>query len=394
MLPDYYEFYNPPKLLSGNFALENIPSALENLKAENPLLLCDQILKKIGTMQIVMDALVSGGVTPGGSFTEIPADSSALVINQIAGLYRSLNCDSLIAVGGGSVLDTAKGVRMLISQNVDNIMDVMGCEIIDCGERVPFIAIPTTAGTGSEATMVAVILDPLKNIKMEFISYQLLPDVAVLDPRMTLTLPPRITASTGMDVLCHAMEAYTCLQKNPLSDAFAVGALEMIRENLRTAVRNGKDPKARLAMANAAFMGGSAFSNSMVGMIHAIGHALGGVCHVPHGEAMTILMPYCMEYNFDILEDLYRELLLYIAGAEVYASTPKSERGRKTISCIRQMSSELHESCGLPVRLSETKTKREDFEKVAQTAMKDGAMIVNPKQVNLKDVLNILEKAF
>jgi len=394
LLPDYYEFCNPPKLLSGNFALENIPEALEDLKAKKPLLLCDQMLAKIGTMQTVIDALVSGGITPGGSFTEIPADSSSLVVNQIAALYRSLNCDSLIAVGGGSVLDTAKGVKMLISQNIDNIMDAMGCEIIDCGERIPFIAIPTTGGTGSEATLVAVILDPVKNAKMEFISYHLLPDVAVLDPRMTLTLPPRITAATGMDALCHAVESYTCLQKNPISDAFAAGALEMIRENLRTAVNDGKNAKARLAMANAAFMAGTAFSNSMVGVIHAIGHALGGVCHVPHGEAMTILMPYCMEYNFDVLEDLYGELLLYIEGAEVYAVTPKAERGRKMISSIRRMNSEFHESCGLPVRLRETKARKEDFERVAKAALNDGAMIVNPKQVSQQDVLNILEKAF
>lgn len=394
MLPDYYEFYNPPKLLSGNFALENIPGALADLKAKKPLLLSDQMLKNIGTVQTVTDALLSGGMTPGGSFTEIPADSSSLVVNQIAALFRSLNCDSVIAVGGGSVLDTAKGVRMLISQNADDIMNVMGCEVIDCGERVPFIAVPTTAGTGSESTMVAVILDPVKNIKMEFISYHLLPDVAVLDPRMTLTLPPRITASTGMDALCHALEAYTCLQKNPVSDAFATGAIEIIRGHLRTAVNNGKDAKARQAMANAAFMAGAAFSNSMVGMIHAIGHALGGVCHVPHGEAMTVLMPYCMEYNFDVLENLYGKLLLYLAGDEVYAGTPGEERGRRTISIIRQMTAEFHESCGLPMRLSETKAKREDFEKVAQAALKDGAMIVNPKQVGRQDVLNILEKAF
>ena len=394
MLPNCYEFYNPPKLLSGNFALENIPTVLKDLRAKKPLLLGDRTLEKIGILQTVTDAMASGGITPAGSFTEIPTDSSSLVVNQIAALYRSLSCDSLIAVGGGSVLDTAKGVRILISQDSGNIMDLMGYETIDCGKRVPFLAVPTTAGTGSEATMVAVILDPVKKIKMEFISPHLLPDVAILDPRMTLTLPPRTTASTGMDALCHAVEAYTCLQKNPVSDAFAVVALETIRENLQTAVRNGRDEKARQAMANAAFMAGAAFSNSMVGMIHAIGHALGGVCHVPHAEAMTVLMPYCMEYNLDLLDDLYGKLLLYLAGAEVYASTPQKERGRRTISWIRQMTSGFHESCGLPMRLGETKAKREDFANVSQAAMKDGAMIVNPKKVGRQDVLNILEKAF
>lgn len=393
-LPDYYEFCNPPKLLSGRFALENIPSVLTDLRAGKPLLLSDAMLQKIGILRVVSDAMISGGTPPAGSFTEIPADSSADVVNRAAKLYRSLGCDSLVAVGGGSVLDTAKGVRLLISQGLDDIMEAAGYETVDCGERVPFVAVPTTAGTGSEATEVAVILNPDKQVKMEFISGHLLPDAAVLDPRMTMTLPPRITASTGMDTLCHAVEAYTCLQKNPPSSAFAVSAIEMVRDFLVEAVRNGKNRDARLAMANAAFLAGAAFSNSMVGMIHAIGHALGGVCHVPHGEAMTILMPVCMEYNYEKTGDLYGELLLPLAGPETFAATPKEQRGRETISVIRRMSEELHGLCGLPVSLREEGVKRESFEQVAQTALNDGAMIVNPKYVGKEDVIAVLDRVY
>lgn len=394
MLPDYYEFCNPPKLLSGKFALENIPSALTDLRAKKPLLLSDPVLEKIGALRMVGDALISGGTAPGGCFTEIPPDSSSAVVNQAAELYRSLGCDSLVAVGGGSVLDTAKGVEFLVSQEIGDILLAMGCETIDCGRHVPFIAVPTTAGTGSEATAVAVILNPEKQIKMEFISGHLLPDVAVLDPRMTLTLPPRTTASTGMDALCHAVETYTCLQKNPLSDAFAKSAVELVRDNLSEAVKNGKDKRARHAMANAAFMAGAAFSNSMVGVIHAIGHALGGVCHVPHGEAMTILMPACMEYNFDKVGDLYGELLLPLAGPEAFAAVPKERRGRESIAVIRKMTREFHDFCGLPVALRETAAKREKFPQVAKTALNDGAMIVNPKFVGEQDVLDLLNKSY
>lgn len=394
MLPDYYEFCNPPRLLSGSFALENIPSVLTDLRAKKPLLLSDAMLEKIGLLRTVSDALISGGIAPGGSFTEIPADSSAAVVNRAAELYRSLGCDSLVAVGGGSVLDTAKGVRLLVSQELDDIMDAMGCENVDCGLRVPFVAVPTTAGTGSEATMVAVILNPEKQVKMEFISSHLLPDAAVLDPRMTLTLPPRITASTGMDALCHALEAYTCLQKNPLSDAFAVSAVGLVRDFLPGAVKNGKDANARLAMANAAFLAGAAFSNSMVGMIHAIGHALGGVCHVPHGEAMTILMPPCMEYNYEKVGDLYGELLLPLAGPEAYAAAPAEKRGYETVAAIRRMTEDFHGFCGLPSSLRDAGVRREDFGQVAKTALNDGAMIVNPRYVGEEDVLAVLEKAY
>ena len=178
------------------------------------------------------------------------------------------------------------------------------------------MAVPTTAGTGSEATLVAVVANPALQVKMEFLSYHLLPDVAVLDPRMTETLPPRITASTGFDALVHAIEAATCLQRNPVSDSFAERAIRQITQSLPRAVKNGRDRRARMAMANGSLLAGAAFSNSMVGLVHAIGHALGGVCHVAHGDAMTILLPAVMQYNLDKCRERYGELLLHVAGPE------------------------------------------------------------------------------
>ncbi len=394
MIPNYYEFSNTTKILSGEYALENIPVELKALGAKKALVLCDETLKKIGTMQIVLDAFLGKGIEIGETYTEIPPDSSIEVIEKIVQIYLDKECDSIIAIGGGSVIDTAKGVRMMISQNVKNIMELAGCEMISYGKHIPFVAIPTTAGTGSEVTLVAVILNKCQNIKMEFISYYLLPDIAVLDPRMTISLPAKITAATGMDALCHAIESYTCLQKNPLSDSYATAAINLIRENLIEVCKNGNDKKRRLAMANASLMAGVAFSNSMVGIIHAIGHALGGVSRVPHGEAMAILMPYCMEYNLDKMGELYAELLLPLAGEEVYASTPKAERAKKTIETIRNMQQELNKLTGLPLTLSEKQVKKEDFEKIAKTATNDGALIVNPKNAEVKDIIEILNRAY
>lgn len=393
-LPDYYEFQHAAKILSGRFALENIPVELKNLGAEKPLLLSDAVLEKIGTLQIVADALAAGNVEIAGKYTDIPADSSVEIVNAIAKQYRALGCDSIVAVGGGSVIDTAKGVRMLLSTGQKDMIALMGCENIQRGMSVPFVAVPTTSGTGSESTLVAVIKNEARKLKMEFISYYLQPDVAVLDVRMTETLPPKMTASTGMDALCHAIEASSCLQKNPISDAYAAAAIAMIRDNLKKAVQDGKNKEARLALSNASMMAGAAFSNSMVGIIHAIGHALGGVCHVPHGDAMTILLPYGMEYNKEKAEDIYGELLLHLAGAEVYASAAKEERSQKAIDAVRKMSRELHEICGLPVRLQDVGVKKEDFEAVARTAMNDGAMIVNPRQAGKEDIIRILEAAY
>ena len=209
----YYEFKLPAKILSGDGALEHIPHELDSLGAHRPLLLSDQGLEQVGTVKIVQAALRQGGMAAAETFCRIPPDSSIQVVNQIAGLYRQAQCDSLIAVGGGSVIDTAKGVGMVLAQAGSDLLDSAGCEVLPRGAHVPFVAVPTTAGTGSEATLVAVVANPALQVKMEFLSYHLLPDVAVLDPRMTETLPPRITASTGFDALVHAIEAATCLQR-------------------------------------------------------------------------------------------------------------------------------------------------------------------------------------
>ncbi len=394
MLPKYYEFQNSAKILSGKFALENIPLELKMLNAKRPLFLSDDTLNKIGTVKIVLDAIEKqDDVVVGEQFTNIPPNSDLDLIKRIVNIYKEANCDSIIALGGGSVIDTAKGVRMVLSQNVEDINELMGAEILTYGKHIPFVAIPTTSGTGSEVTAVAVILDKLRQIKMEFISYYLLPDVAVIDPRMTETLPKKIAASTGMDALCHAIEAYTCLQKNPMSDAYAISAIKLIGENLIDSVEKDKK-EAKIAMENASMMAGVSFSNSMVGLVHAIGHALGGVCHVPHGNAMNILLPYCMEYNMDKIGEEYGRILLYLAGEDVYLNTKKENRGEKLVDIIEEMKERLNKLTGIPITLKEAGVKEEDLNEVAKKAINDGAIIVNPKEARYEDVLNILRKAY
>lgn len=394
MIPKYYEFQNAAKILSGELALENIPHELRALGARNVLVLTDKTLEKIGTLQTLIDAIGNQEIQVADVFTDIPQDSSIEIIDKVVAKYQELQCDGMIALGGGSVIDTAKGARMVLSQDKENIMDLAGCELISYGKHIPFVAIPTTSGTGSEVTLVAVILNKVKNIKMEFISYFLVPDVAVLDPRMTLTLPAKTTASTGMDALCHAIEGYTCLQKNPLSDAYATSSMEIIRDNLIDVTKNGENKQKRLAMANASLMAGVAFSNSMVGIIHAIGHSVGAVARVPHGDAMAILMPHCMRFNLDKLQAEYAKLLLYIGGEEIYMNTPAEQRANKTIECIESLLQELHKISGLPTTLSQAGVKKEDLPSIAEKSLNDGAMIVNPKQANYEDVMKILEEAF
>ena len=394
-MSSYYEFQLPEKILSVDGALEHVPHELTLLGAGRPLLLSDRGLEKVGTVDTVTAALAQGGMTPAKVYCDIPADSSIQVVNTIAALYRESGCDSLIAVGGGSVIDTAKGVGMVLAQAGSDLMASAGAEVLPRGAHVPFVAVPTTSGTGSEATIVAVVKDPEAQVKMEFLSYHLLPDVAVLDPRMTETLPPRITASTGFDALVHAIEAATCLQRNPVSDSFAEKAIGLICGNLMAAVVNGRDRKARMALANGSLLAGAAFSNSMVGLVHAIGHALGGVCRVPHGEAMTILLPAVMQYNLSKCRDRYAELLLPIAGPEVYAQTPADQRAQRAIDTLVALRHRLAEKTEMPISLVETGlVRREDFDAVARTALNDGAIIVNPADADYDDIIGLLEEVW
>ena len=393
MLPLYYEYHNPVKICSGEAALENIPYELGVLEAKAPLLLSDEGLVKAGAVDLVLSHMKPAA--PKAVFTDIPPDSSVAVVNRIAKFFTEQGCDSILAVGGGSVIDTAKGVRMVLSQNAEDLEALMGCEVLTAGRHIPFVAVPTTAGTGSECTPVAVISNPKKQVKQEYISAHLLPDAAILDVRMTLTLPPRVTASTGIDALCHAIEAYTCLQKNPMSDAYAAAAMEIIMETLPTAVSQPENKAARLSMANASLMAGTAFGNSMVGLVHAIGHSLGGICHVSHGDAMSILLPHVMDYNLDVCREVYEKLLLHLAGPETYVSTPENQRAEAAAALVRDFIASFHDVCGLPLTLRETgKVTEDQFEAIARTAISDGAIIVNPKAAGIPEIVEILKKAW
>lgn len=393
MLPKYYEFLNSVKIMSGENALENLPHELKMMGAKKPIVLTDAILAKCGTLDKVQKAFKGFDIDVTETYTEIPPDSSIKVINEIAGIFKAKGCDSIIALGGGSVIDTAKGLRIVIEQGGNDIMDYMGLDSLPRKDRIAFAVIPTTSGTGSECTNVAVIANPDKNVKMEFISYDLLPDFAVLDPRMTETMPPKITANTGVDALVHAIEGYTCLQKNPLSQSYAFAAIRLITTFLPKAVLEGGNHEYRLAMSNAATMAGIAFSNSMVGLVHAIGHAVGGVAHVPHGIAMAILLPHVMKFNLETLKPAYAELLLPLAGAEIYATTPKEERAQKAIEFVTAFIKQF-ESVGLPTKLSDAKVTEDQFDAIAQTAINDGAIVVNPIMATKEQVIEILKEAF
>jgi alcohol dehydrogenase len=394
MSNQYYEFFCPVKVIAGKAALEHIPYELTGMAAKRPMIVTDKGVRAAGLLDLVTAACEESGLEIVSIYDDVPPDSSTDVVKDIAGIYRREKCDSLIAVGGGSAIDTAKAVNILVSEGGDDIAKYSGAGVIKRPLK-PFLVVPTTAGTGSEVTSVAVITDTRKSVKLPFSSSFLLPNAAVIDPRMTLTLPPHITAATAMDAMTHATEAFTCMAKNPLSDAYATSAIKKISKSLLNVMDNPKDTDGRLELAQASTMAGIAFSNSMVGLVHALGHATGAICHLPHGMCMSLYLPYVLEYNLETIREPLGELLLYLDGPEVYAATPSSRRAEASISALRKLRDELHKRCKLPRTLKETGSVTEDqLDTIADMALDDGSIMFNPKEVLLEDARAVLKRAW
>ena len=400
-VPGYYEFFCPVTTLAGHRELEKIPQLLDRLGAQRPMIVTDKGVVGAGLVDIV-SAAITPGVKIGAVEDEVPPDSELKVVNRLAGVYRQSRCDSIIAVGGGSVLDTAKGVNIVVSENADDLMQFSGAGRLTRRLK-PLIAVPTTAGTGSEVTLVAVIADHKRNRKMPFTSYFLLPDAAVLDTRMTLTLPPAITAATAMDALTHAVEAYTCLAKNPVSDAHALLAIELISQNIVSVIKEPGNKDGRLALSVGANLAGVAFSNSMVGMVHTLGHSVGAVCGVPHGTCMAILLPYGLEYNMHKNGHLTAQLLLPLAGPQTVARTPAHLRAEQVVALIRQLNQRLYqETNGAHARFfkeivgpgGEEQVPVDQLEAIAEKALGDASIFYNPEELDKDDLQMVMSHAW
>ncbi len=394
MTKAYYEFFCPVKVIAGHAALEHIPYELSALGAKRPMIITDKGVRANKLLAPIEAAFAATNVEIGFIFDDVPPDSSLETVRAAAQAYRKNGCDAIIAVGGGSVIDTSKATNILVTEGGDDLTKYSGAHNLP-NPLKPFFVIPTTSGTGSEVTMVAVVSDNQKHVKLAFASNYLMPNAAILDPRMTQTLPPHLTAMTAMDAMTHAIEAYTCMAANPISDAYATAAIKKISNNMFHVLDNPNDAEARLELAQASTMAGIAFSNSMVGIVHSLGHALGAVAHLPHGLCMNLFLPYVLQYNKDVNGDKIAELLLPLAGADIYAQTPANQRADKTISILNTMRDQLYALTKLPRTLSETgKVSKEQLDDVAEKALNDGSMIYNPKEASLTDLRNILEQAW
>jgi alcohol dehydrogenase len=350
------------------------------------LLVMDPFLAK-GSLKIrIFDDLKSKGLTP-LLFDQIEPEPSPASAEAGARLAKRKACSLVIGIGGGSTMDTAKAAAML-ALNKGKVSDYVGLDLVP-NPGLPTILVPTSAGTGSEVTFTAVFTNRATKTKGGINSRFLYPTVALLDPELTLSLPPQATAQTGMDALTHAMEAYTSNKANPLSDMVAEKAITLIGQFLKKAVKNGQDLEAREGMLLGSLLAGMALANAGVGAVHAMAYPLGALFNITHGLANAVLLPYVLEFNRVACPERFARMEYLLGGSEVAGS---AEAGAK--KCIKRIIN-LSKAIGIAGNLKELKIPKKAVRSMAEAAIKVARPIENnPRPITVKDIVGLYNKMY
>lgn len=372
------EFIVPGQIITGAGALDMAENTLAQL-GEKALIVTDRVMVELGNCAKVENALKNQGVAY-SVYSEIAGEPTDTMIENGLRQYQEEGCDFLIALGGGSPIDSMKAIGSLV-KNGGNISDYMG-KIIDV-EMPPMAAIPTTAGTGSEATQFTIITDTKKDIKMLLKGRSLMPTLAVSDPQFTMTAPPKITAATGLDALCHAIEAYTSRQAQTLADTFALSAVRRIFKYLPTAFHDGKNEEARTEMAVAALEAGIAFNNASVTLIHGMSRPIGALFHVAHGLSNAMLMKECLGFALCGAYERFAQLGRSIGAAS--AEDADKEAAEKFLAAVEGLTKELETPT-----LEEFGIDKEEFfrviDKMANDALESGSPQNTCREVSKEDI--------
>ncbi len=378
-----FSFKVPQTIEFGVGSLKKLPTILLENKSEHVFLISDKGLEKIGVVKRVIDIIEAQNIKV-TSYLDVVPNPTVDNVNACAASYQESGASYIIALGGGSPMDVAKAVGVLVTHGGD-IRDYEGAQKVP-GPIVPIIAIPTTAGTGSEVTASAVITDEERNYKLSVISYYNIPKYAILDPELILSLPAFIAAPTGLDALIHAIEAYLSTASTPFTDAMAEKAMELIGGNLRRFVANRADEEAASAMMLGSNFAGIAFAWAKLGNVHAMSHPVSAYFHVPHGTANSIILPTVLEYN--ALADKGRYEVIYN-----YIKEDGSSADDFTPNMLIEEIKKLNKQLGIPESLSEVEVTADKIEDMARDAMKAGNVLVNPRQTTLTDMVELFEKA-
>ncbi|GIU33877.1 L-threonine dehydrogenase [Shewanella schlegeliana] len=378
------KFFIPSVNILGQDAVTEAIGDIKSLGFKNALIVTDKPLVDIGLVAQVTDKLASNdinsvifdGVQPNPTVGNVEAGLEILTANH---------CDFVISLGGGSPHDCAKGIA-LVATNGGSIKDYEGLDV-STKPQLPLVAINTTAGTASEMTRFCIITDEERHIKMAIVDKNTTPILSVNDPELMLLKPAGLTAATGMDALTHAIEAYVSIAANPITDACAIKAIELIQGNLIEAVENGQSIEARDQMAYAQFLAGMAFNNASLGYVHAMAHQLGGFYDLPHGVCNALLLPHVQAYNAKVVPGRLKDVAKAM-GVDVSAMT--DEQGAEAaITAIKALSVAVN----IPENLTKLGVKAEDIPTLADNALKDACGFTNPKQATHDEICKIFTNA-
>lgn len=379
-----FSFSIPQQVKVGAGCLKSLPELAGKLGKSKAYILSGPHLYKTGVVTKCQDMLKEVNIES-DYFTAIEANPSTDTVKKAAAGYKESGADFIVAIGGGSPLDVAKAVGVVVTYGGE-IADYEGGGKVP-GPITPIIAIPTTAGTGSEVTAFSVITDHKRNYKLTVAGNELIPAYALLDPELITTVPQKTAAACGVDAFVHALEAYISLAASPFSDIFAKEALKLIGANIRAYVADTTNIAACEAMITGSLFAGIAFSHARLGDVHAMSHPVSAYFDVAHGVANAILLPTVVDFNEEAAGAKYEYIYECI--------TDESERaekfeGKLLVEALRK----LNEDLGIPVTLQEVGVKKECFDAMADDAMKSGNILVNPRKTTKEDILDLYEKAF
>jgi alcohol dehydrogenase len=375
----------PTDIHFGCGTLKSLPERIRALGASKAFLVTDPGVREAGILAKAEDCLRAASMAF-AVCDRVKPDSGSALIDETAGELRKSGCDVVVGIGGGSSLDTAKAVAALAT-NPGSSLDYVGLHKVR-NRPLPTVAVPTTAGTGSEVTLWSVFTDETRAVKVAIGGVMIYPSVALCDPELTLGLPPTLTAATGMVALAHAIECLTNNACQPVSASLALTAIELIGANLRSAVLNGRVIEARYAMMLASTMAGMAMNPTRLGLAHALAMPLGSWdLHVPHGVALAVTLPVVMEFNYRAAPERFASVARAM-GVEV-RGLPVLEAARRSVEAVRELSCDI----GIPKGLSGFGVREEHVGKVVEEAMKSGNVPVNPRRADADDLARILRQA-
>jgi alcohol dehydrogenase class IV len=370
-------YFVVPEVVFGQDAL----SHLAELKGKSAFIVTDKNIVKLGLVDKVKEQLSQAGIQA-SVFDEVEPDPSLQTVQKGVALMNHYGPDLVVAVGGGSVMDAAKAMRVqyerpdIKPEEINPFISDLGL-----GAKCKLVCIATTSGSGAEATFAVVLTDTADQRKLSLINREIVPDIAIVDPEMARAMPPQITADTGMDVLTHAVEGFTCAWKNDFADGLCIKATQLVFEYLPRAVKDGNDMEARERMHNAACIAGIGYVNALAAMAHAAGHSLGALFHIPHGKAVGLFLPYTIEFIGEAREELWAEI--------AYAIKLEVPEGKRVAPVLAQAVRRLARSINQPLSIKETGISLDSFnkamEKLIDNVMADGTLIVSARIPNVAE---------